>query len=101
MNREVPYVPGRLVPYVSLDKETEAKITARMGRFASEQHMLGWWEGWQETVTQSILRILNHRGVAVDVHSRDRIVDCMDIDTLEAWLDRSLMITEIPELFQD
>lgn len=48
---------------------------------------------------RAILRNLKNRGVSVDEHSRDRIASCLDAETLDTWLDRSVEITEIAELF--
>lgn len=50
---------------------------------------------------KAILRNLKNRGVPVDKHSRDRIAACSDADTLDTWLDRSVTITGIAELFKD
>lgn len=50
---------------------------------------------------KSILRILKNRDIPVDGHSRDRIASCTDVETLDTWLDRSVTITEITQLFQD
>jgi len=50
---------------------------------------------------KAILRNLKNCGIPVDDRSRDRIATCTDTETLDIWLDRSVKITEIAELFQD
>lgn len=50
---------------------------------------------------KALLRVLKNRGIPVDSHSADRIKACTDMDTLDTWLDRSLTITKIDELFND
>lgn len=57
--------------------------------------------GERKGEAKSILRSLKNRGIPVNDHSRDRIVSCSDMETLDTWLDRFLEITEIAELFQD
>jgi hypothetical protein len=45
------------------------------------------------------LRILARRGIAVDDASSERIIWCTDLDTLGAWLDRSLTAAQVSDLF--
>jgi hypothetical protein len=60
-------------------------------------------QGLAEGITRgeaaSILRVLKRRQVAVDETSRKRIRSCTDLETLGAWLDRSLDVTAVDELF--
>jgi hypothetical protein len=56
-------------------------------------------EGRAKSRAEDILRILDKRGIAVDDDSRDQIVSCTDLDTLGAWLDRSLTATQVSDLF--
>ena len=49
---------------------------------------------------KAILRNLKNRGVPVDAHSRDPIASCADTETLDAWLDRSVVVTEMAELLK-
>lgn len=65
--------------------------------FASEQRTLGRADG----EAKSVLRNLKNRGIAVDKDSRERITSCTDVETLDTWLDRSLTVTTIAELFED
>jgi hypothetical protein len=43
----------------------------------------------------SILRLLAARGVQVDEASRQRILACTDMATLDRWFDRSLNATSL------
>lgn len=54
-----------------------------------------------EGVIDSILRILDRRGIVVGEDVRDRVTSCTDRRVLEGWLDRSLTITTAAELFVD
>jgi hypothetical protein len=46
----------------------------------------------------AVLRLLATRGVHVDEPSRQRIEACMDVSTLERWLDRALTATRISDV---
>ena len=46
----------------------------------------------------AVLRLLATRGVHVDEPSRQRIEACMDVSTLELWLDRALTATRISDV---
>jgi hypothetical protein len=52
-----------------------------------------------EGQAKSVLRILKNRGIPVDAHSYNRIITCTDVETLDTWLDRSLTVTEVTDLF--
>lgn len=58
-------------------------------------------EGKTEGLAESVLRKLKKRGIPVDAHSHSRIMTCTDIDTLDAWLDRSLTVTKATDLFDN
>jgi hypothetical protein len=55
--------------------------------------------GIEEGRAEDILRILDKRGIAVDDTSRERVLSCTDLDTLDAWLDRSLTAAQVSDLF--
>jgi hypothetical protein len=50
-------------------------------------------------MAKSVLRKLKNRGIPVDAHSHNRIIACTDVETLDTWLDRSLTVTEVTDLF--
>jgi len=56
-------------------------------------------EGKAEGQANAVLRILDRREVTVDDDSRARILSCADLDTLGTWLDRSLTVAQVSELF--
>jgi hypothetical protein len=56
-------------------------------------------KGRAEGQAQSILQILDRRGITVDNVSRERIESCTDADTLSAWLDRALTAAKATDLF--
>lgn len=68
--------------------------------FVAEMRRQGREEGRKTGQSESILRILENREIVVDAHIRGRITSCGDMETLDAWFDRALTITEISELFQ-
>lgn len=78
-------------------KKWRAIMATETYEFISETRAKARGEG----EAKALLRNLKNRGIAVDPHSLDRIKSCTDIDTLDTWLDRSLTITTIDDLFSD
>jgi hypothetical protein len=58
-------------------------------------------EGRAEGEARAILRLLDQRGIEVPDDIRERITGCLDLDTLEVWLTRTLTVTSAQELFVD
>ncbi|WP_369196782.1 hypothetical protein [Streptomyces djakartensis] len=58
-------------------------------------------EGKAEGTAQSILRVLQKRGVPLTPDDRERITSCTDLDTLTRWFDRSLTATGAQEVFSE
>ncbi|MER6943493.1 hypothetical protein ABT294_05650 [Nonomuraea sp. NPDC000554] len=48
---------------------------------------------------KSVLRVLEYRGISVADGDRERIMSCVDLDTLEMWLQRALSVHSAEELF--
>ena len=82
-------------------------MTKQLTPYVSEFRRQGIEEGRAEGRAQgeaagqarAILQILDRREVAVDDSSREQIVSCTDLETLTAWLDRSLTATQVSDLF--
>jgi hypothetical protein len=49
---------------------------------------------------EDVLRILAARGVHVDDSSRQRILSCADLTTLDRWFDRALNATTLAEVLE-
>lgn len=58
-------------------------------------------EGQKQGRAEDILRILSARGVHVDEDSRQRILTCTELSTLDRWFDRSLNATTLFEVLED
>lgn len=58
-------------------------------------------EGKAEGKAESILSVLEKRGIPVPEDTRDRIISCTDLDTLALWFDRSLTATTVEDLFAE
>ncbi|WP_084494937.1 hypothetical protein [Nocardia shimofusensis] len=58
-------------------------------------------EGRQEGRAEDIVRILQHRRIALTDNDRDRIRGCTDADTLTRWFDRALTAETAAEIFTD
>jgi hypothetical protein len=58
-------------------------------------------EGKAEGTVESILRVLEKRGVPLTPDTRERIVSETDLDTLTRWFDRSLTVATVQEIFSE
>ena len=58
-------------------------------------------EGRVEGYAENILLILSERGIEVTDDVRARITDCADLETLRAWLKRSVTAATAEDLFGD
>jgi hypothetical protein len=79
----------QLTPYVSEFRRQGIEEGRAQGRA----------QGEAAGQARAILQVLNKRGIAVDDDSREQIVSCTDLDTLTAWLDRSLTAALVSDLF--
>jgi hypothetical protein len=79
----------QLIPYVSEFRRQGIEEGRAEGRA----------QGEAAGQARAILQILDKRGIAVDEDSREQIVSCTDLDTLSAWLDRSLAAAQVSDLF--
>jgi hypothetical protein len=80
-----------------------ALMATRTFPFVSEMRLQaleeGREEGRAEGLAAAIVRVLERRGIEVDDASRARIVSCGDGDTLDVWLDRSVVVATASDLF--
>lgn len=67
--------------------------------FATEQRRKGHREGVLLGTAKSVLANLENRKIDVDDTTRDRILACDNMRTLNAWLKRSVDVSEASELF--
>jgi hypothetical protein len=58
-------------------------------------------EGKAEGKAESVISVLEKRGVPIPQAARDRITSCTDLDTLTLWFDRSLTATTAEDLFAE
>ena len=58
-------------------------------------------EGLARGRAEDVLRILTGRGVRVDESSRQRILACTDVATLDRWFDRSLNAATLSDVLDD
>ncbi|MGW1743607.1 hypothetical protein ACWCPQ_32970 [Nocardia sp. NPDC001965] len=56
-------------------------------------------EGRTEGIAGSIVRVLTRRGLTVDTDVRQRIEACAEIETLQLWLDRAVVVDSVDQLF--
>jgi hypothetical protein len=61
-------------------------------------HRKGLAEGEAKGLAKALLRLLELKGVQMDDAARQRIRSCMDVATLERWLDRAVSATQLSEV---
>jgi hypothetical protein len=54
--------------------------------------------GLKKGRAEGVLQLLSERGVNVDNNSRQRILSCTDLATLDLWLKRAITATHISEV---
>ena len=67
--------------------------------FARTYAAQGREEGREEGLAKSVLSVLAARGFEVDKSTRERILSCKDVDTLEEWVPRAVKIENPEDLF--
>jgi predicted transposase/invertase (TIGR01784 family) len=55
-------------------------------------------EGQAQGLSMGVLRVLTSRGISVDEGTRQRILACRDLATLDRWFERALKATSIADL---
>jgi hypothetical protein len=63
-----------------------------------EARVKGWVEGQTQVLSTVVLRILASRGISVDEDTRQRILACRDVATLDQWLESALKATSLEDL---
>ncbi|SEM14968.1 hypothetical protein [Nonomuraea pusilla] len=48
---------------------------------------------------ESVLKLLSMRGIPVSDDARERVLSCGDVATLDAWLQRAIVVESAEELF--
>ncbi|MDY7228220.1 Rpn family recombination-promoting nuclease/putative transposase [Hyalangium rubrum] len=73
--------------------------------FLEKGRQQGWLKGLAEGQAkgraEGVLRILATRGVQVDDTTRQRILACTDLATLDRWFDRALAATRLSDVLED
>lgn len=83
--------------------KTAAEVLREQGhqKGVVEGEARGLAKGRASGMAGAILRLLAAKRVPVDERSRQRIEACMDVATLEHWLDRALNATRISEVLDE
>jgi len=78
-----------------------AKRTPALVSWGAAAEARGKQAGRAEGKAESILRILELRGVAVERAQREEILRCSDVDRLARWLDRAAMTSSIDDVLAE
>jgi hypothetical protein len=57
--------------------------------------------GMAQGKAEDVLRLLDRRGIAVSEVDRRRVVECDDLDSLNAWFDRAITAETADEVFAE
>jgi hypothetical protein len=57
-------------------------------------------EGRLQALAAAVLEVLDVRGLEVSAALRDRVRTCVDLQTLERWLRRAVIVRSAEELFE-
>ncbi|MFD8511980.1 hypothetical protein ACFV27_12840 [Streptomyces antimycoticus] len=71
------------------------------GTLIEQTFLKGQAHGEAAGLAEGVLRILEHRGIAVRSETRRRISECTYRDTLRHWLDRAFTISQADELLDE
>lgn len=67
--------------------------------FARKYLTKGQEKGREEGLTMALLTVLQSRGVRVSKKARARILSCVDIKQLNAWIGKATSVASVDELF--
>ncbi|WP_345623803.1 hypothetical protein [Streptomyces ziwulingensis] len=90
----ISYFPGRGTVFEEAYYDGEAK-----GKAAGEA--AGQAKGMTQGRAESVLRVLEVRGLAVSDDVRTRVTECGDVDRLDVWLGRAVTVERVEDLFGD
>lgn len=65
------------------------------GTIVEESYLKGYAEGYAE----SVLQILGQRGVTVSARTRARVTACTEMDVLNRWFDRAIVVDNEQDRF--
>ncbi|PTL82868.1 hypothetical protein DAT35_18070 [Vitiosangium sp. GDMCC 1.1324] len=80
------------------EQRVEALMWTVGQRLRAEGRRKGLAEGRAEGLAEGILRILASRGVRVNDESRQRILGCTDLATLDLWFEQALRARSLSEV---
>ncbi|MFY0564504.1 hypothetical protein ACN28E_11685 [Archangium lansingense] len=85
-----------------MDEQRAEELMRSYGEELIEQGLQrGRQEGLARGRAEDVLRILTGRGVHIDEASRQRILACTDVTTLDRWFDRSLNAATLSDVLDD
>ncbi len=68
-------------------------------KFFTEAHRQSYAQGEAKGKAESVIRILQRRGLAMTDEQQRRVASCTDLAALDQWLDRVLSVASVDELF--
>jgi hypothetical protein len=77
----------------------EALMRTAPIRYESDFAKRYFGEGEAQGKAQSVMAVLEARGLDISAEARERIYGCTDIDQLDAWVRRAVAVDKADELF--
>jgi hypothetical protein len=86
------------IQHVLQSVANEQRAEEWMTTIAEDLIEKGWVKGMAQGRAEDVLRILSKRGITVDDRTRQLILGCADLETLDQWFDRALTATRLSDL---
>jgi predicted transposase/invertase (TIGR01784 family) len=91
---------------ISADPNAQSLVREREMAKRAHEHLLysaraeGKAEGKAEGEARAVLAFLEARGISVTEEQRLQILECLDLDRLNAWVRKAVTLTDVNELFE-
>ncbi|MFE8598720.1 Rpn family recombination-promoting nuclease/putative transposase [Archangium violaceum] len=94
-------VTGQVLHSVMDARQAEELMRSYGEQLIERGHRRGLKQGLALGRAEGLLRILTVRSLLVDEQTRQRILTCTDVATLDKWLDRAVTATTLSEVWED
>ncbi|MGH3943377.1 MAG: hypothetical protein ACRDTG_33095 [Pseudonocardiaceae bacterium] len=84
---------------VAARRYLEALMTSRTHGYQSEFVRRYVFQGRAEGEAKAVLTVLHARGIDVPEDARTRIIECSDLEQLDAWVRRAVTARSVDDLF--
>jgi len=97
----VPRFEYRMLETLVGPERTEELEMTVFDKYIERGRQQGRAEGKAEGKAEALIDLLTLRGVHVDDSSRQRILSCTDLATVDQWFARALKASRLSEIFEE